>query len=136
MDLDVKLAVYHHFAATGVRPSAAKIAEAQTAPSPRCAFVRSPAQQSSVLEADGESIRMAPRFRRADATHGRRGRCFLFRELRVGRARHPSRAAQAGNGAISLRAVDGASRACGLIGGSRDVRLALPLCGARGSLVG
>jgi hypothetical protein len=60
----VKQAVYEHFAATGRRPSPFEVAE-------RCgtrvaivldAYPRLRAQRLLVLEADGESIRMAPPF--------------------------------------------------------------------------
>jgi hypothetical protein len=60
-DTQVKLNVYRHFAATGDRPSAATIAgqldtETQVVLE---AFQRLGAQRLLVLEADGESIRMA-----------------------------------------------------------------------------
>src|SRR5713226_5476461 len=64
-DLEVKLAVYRHFAASGARPSATQIAGGLDAPvaSVREAFGRLRAQRVLVLEADDESIRMAPRSR-------------------------------------------------------------------------
>lgn len=70
-DLEVKLAVYHHFAASGVRPSATQIAESVEADvaSVRGAFGRLRAQRVLVLEADGESIRMAPPFSGVPTQH-------------------------------------------------------------------
>jgi alkylmercury lyase-like protein len=70
-DLSVKLAVYHHFAAAGARPSAAEIAAGLSAPavSVREAFGRLRAQRVLVLEADGESIRMAPPFSGVPTQH-------------------------------------------------------------------
>jgi hypothetical protein len=70
-DLSVKLAVYHHFAATGARPSAAEIAAGLGVPvvSVREAFGRLRAQRVLVLEADGESIRMAPPFSGVPTQH-------------------------------------------------------------------
>jgi len=70
-DLEVKLAVYHHFAASGARPSAAQIAgglDASVA-SVREAFDRLRTQRVIVLEADGESIRMAPPFSGVPTQH-------------------------------------------------------------------
>jgi hypothetical protein len=63
-DLEVKLAVYRHFAATGVRPSPGEIAERSGAGTPAVleAYRRLRAQRVLVLEADGASIRMAPPF--------------------------------------------------------------------------
>ena len=59
-----KLAIYEHFAATGRRPSVADVAErvGAAAPEVREIFGRLRAQRVLVLEADGESIRMAPPF--------------------------------------------------------------------------
>lgn len=70
-DLEVKLAVYHHFAASGVRPSATQIAESVEADvaSVRDAFGRLRSQRVLVLEADGESIRMAPPFSGVPTQH-------------------------------------------------------------------
>lgn len=70
-DIEVKLAVYHHFAASGVRPSAAEIAESVDAEvaAVREAFGRLRAQRVLVLEADGESIRMAPPFSGVPTQH-------------------------------------------------------------------
>lgn len=63
-DLQVKLAVYHHFAATGGRPSLDQIAErvAADAAAVLAAYHRLRTQRVLVLEADGASIRMAPPF--------------------------------------------------------------------------
>ena len=63
-DLQVKLAVYVHFAETGRRPSPDAIADrvGLTAPDVLDAYRRLRAQRVLVLEADGASIRMAPPF--------------------------------------------------------------------------
>jgi len=70
-DLDVKLAVYRHFAATGVAPSAAGIATGlgTTAAAVREAFVRLRGRRVLLLEADGASIRMAPPFSGVPTQH-------------------------------------------------------------------
>jgi alkylmercury lyase-like protein len=70
-DLEVKMAVYHHFAASGVRPSATQIADGvgATVASVREAFGRLRTQRVLVLEADGESIRMAPPFSGVPTQH-------------------------------------------------------------------
>ena len=70
-DLEVKLAVYHHFAASGERPSAAQLAgELDSSVEAVCeAFGRLRAQRVLVLEADGESIRMAPPFSGVPTQH-------------------------------------------------------------------
>ena len=70
-DLEVKMAVYHHFAASGVRPSVAQIAESveAEAASVREAFGRLRAKRVLVLEADGETIRMAPPFSGVPTQH-------------------------------------------------------------------
>jgi hypothetical protein len=70
-DLEVKLAVYRHFAASGARPSAAEVAHALGAPvdSVLEAFAGLRAQRVLVLEADGESIRMAPPFSGVPTQH-------------------------------------------------------------------
>jgi hypothetical protein len=70
-DLRVKLAIYHHFAATGDRPSPAQIAGrvGVTVPSVLEAFGRLRAQRVLVLEADGASIRMAPPFSGVETQH-------------------------------------------------------------------
>jgi len=71
-DLQVKLAVYHHFAATGGRPSLDQIAEQVAADAGAVleAYRRLRAQRVLVLEGDGASIRMAPPFS-GDATQHR-----------------------------------------------------------------
>lgn len=73
MDFDtrVKLAVYKHFATTGVRPSAAAVAGqlGVEAPAVLDAFHRLRAQRMLVLEEDGESIRMAPPFSGVPTQH-------------------------------------------------------------------
>jgi Alkylmercury lyase len=63
-DLEVKVAVYRHFAATGVRPSPGETAERVAADAGAVleAYRRLRAQRVLVLEADGASIRMAPPF--------------------------------------------------------------------------
>jgi hypothetical protein len=63
-DLEVKLAIYGHFAATGGRPSLADIAAplGTSASAVRDALARLRKQRVLLLEADGESIRMAPPF--------------------------------------------------------------------------
>ncbi len=64
LELKAKLAIYEHFAAVGTRPSVADIAGRVGAavPEVREIFSRLRAQRVLVLEADGESIRMAPPF--------------------------------------------------------------------------
>ena len=68
---EVKLAVYHHFAETGGRPSADDIAKRVNSDSERVidAFARLRAQRVLVLEADGSSIRMAPPFSGVPTQH-------------------------------------------------------------------
>src|SRR5262245_28715701 len=70
-DLEVKLAIYHHFAASGVRPSVGEVAESVDADVDRVrgAFGRLRAQRVLVLDADGESIRMAPPFSGVPTQH-------------------------------------------------------------------
>jgi Alkylmercury lyase len=70
-DVDVKLAVYHHFAETGRRPSAAEVAgRARTdAGEVVAAYARLRAQKVLVLESDGCSIRMAPPFSGVPTQH-------------------------------------------------------------------
>jgi len=70
-DLRVKLAVYEHFAAVGKRPSVAEVAArvAIEPPEVRRAFGRLRARRVLVLEADGESIRMAPPFSGVPTQH-------------------------------------------------------------------
>ena len=64
LDLKVKLAVYRHFAETGSRPAVTDVAARAGvgADEVRGAYVRLRDQRVLVLEADGESIRMAPPF--------------------------------------------------------------------------
>jgi alkylmercury lyase-like protein len=64
LDLKVKLAIYEHFAAAGSRPSLDDIAARVGAavPQVREIFRRLREQRVLVLEADGETIRMAPPF--------------------------------------------------------------------------
>jgi len=70
-DLDVKLAIYRHFAKTGVRPSVSDVAEDVSSPVPeiREAFGRLRTQRVLVLQPDGESIRMAPPFSGVPTQH-------------------------------------------------------------------
>lgn len=70
-DLEVKLAVYRLFAASGARPSAAEVAHGLGAPvdSVLEGFARLRGQRVLVLEADGESIRMAPPFSGVPTQH-------------------------------------------------------------------
>jgi hypothetical protein len=70
-DLEVKLAIYGHFAETGVRPSCAQIAERVGAPAEEVAqaYQRLRAQRVLVLEDDGVSIRMAPPFSGVPTQH-------------------------------------------------------------------
>jgi Alkylmercury lyase len=70
-DTSVKLAVYQHFARTGKAPSVEQIA-GQLASSPdeiRRAFGRLQANRVLLLEADGETIRMAPPFSGVPTPH-------------------------------------------------------------------
>jgi len=70
-ELRVKLAVYEHFAAVGRRPSVADVAArvGVGAPEVRDIFGRLRSQRVLVLEADGESIRMAPPFSGVPTQH-------------------------------------------------------------------
>jgi alkylmercury lyase-like protein len=63
-DLEVKLAIYRHFAETARRPSPEDIAERVAAPVGEVldAYQRLRTQRVLVLEPDGASIRMAPPF--------------------------------------------------------------------------
>jgi hypothetical protein len=63
-DLQVKLAVYGHFAQTGRRPSPDEIGDRVgiAVPDLLDAYRHLRAQRVLVLEADGASIRMAPPF--------------------------------------------------------------------------
>ena len=64
LDLEVKLAIYRHFAETARRPSPEEVAERVAAPVGEVldAYRRLRAQRVLVLEADEASIRMAPPF--------------------------------------------------------------------------
>jgi hypothetical protein len=70
-DLRVKLAVYHHFAETGGRPSPEQTGERVVAPVAEVleAYHRLREQRVLVLEADGASIRMAPPFSGVPTQH-------------------------------------------------------------------
>jgi hypothetical protein len=63
-DVAVKLAIYHHFAETGRRPTAAEVAARASAGAGDVveAYQRLRARKVLVLEEDGASIRMAPPF--------------------------------------------------------------------------
>ena len=71
LDLTAKLAIYRHFAAVGARPSvddiAARLGVASAAGSRDLRRLR--AQRVLVLEADAESIRMAPPFSGVPTQH-------------------------------------------------------------------
>lgn len=71
LDTETKLAIYHHFAETGQRPSVDVVAErvGSDARSVREAFARLRAQRVLALEADGASIRMAPPFSGVPTQH-------------------------------------------------------------------
>jgi hypothetical protein len=66
-----KLAIYRHFAAEGRRPAVADVAAriGVTPAEARDIFARLRAQRVLVLEADGESIRMAPPFSGVETQH-------------------------------------------------------------------
>jgi hypothetical protein len=70
-DVAVKLAIYHHFAQTGERPSPEQIGERVSAPPAAVldAYRRLRAQRVLVLEADGASIRMASPFSGVPTQH-------------------------------------------------------------------
>lgn len=70
-DLEAKLAIYGHFAAVGSRPTVVDIASRVGASVPRVREIlgRLRAQRVLVLEADGESIRMAPPFSGVPTQH-------------------------------------------------------------------
>ena len=63
-DLDVKLAIYRHFAETAQRPSPQDVSARTGVPEADvpAAYARLRAQRVLVLEEDGVSIRMAPPF--------------------------------------------------------------------------
>ena len=70
-DTQVKLAIYHHFAETGRRPSPGDIARAIGADINRIldAYNRLRAERVLILEPDGASIRMAPPFSGVPTQH-------------------------------------------------------------------
>jgi hypothetical protein len=70
-DLQVKLAVYGHFARTGSRPSPDEVGDrlGMDVPAVVGAYERLRAQRVLVLEADGVSIRMAPPFSGVPTQH-------------------------------------------------------------------
>jgi hypothetical protein len=63
-DTNVRLAVYRHFASTGQAPSLAQVAArlASSEQDVRLGYARLRANRVLLLEADGETIRMAPPF--------------------------------------------------------------------------
>jgi hypothetical protein len=69
--MQTKLAIYRHFAETGQRPSLEVVAErvGSDVSSVRETFFRLRAQRVLALEADGESIRMAPPFSDVPTQH-------------------------------------------------------------------
>ena len=71
LDLEVKLAVYRHFADTAQRPSPDDVAEVVRAPVGDVieAYARLRSQRVLVLEPDGMSIRMAPPFSGVPTQH-------------------------------------------------------------------
>lgn len=70
-DVEVKLSIYNYFADTGERPAAAMIGEGLNSPSKAVieSYKRLRAQRVLVLEADDESIRMAPPFSGVPTQH-------------------------------------------------------------------
>jgi len=70
-DVRAKLAIYEHFAATGGRPSVDDVAGrvGVAVPQVREILASLRAQRVLVLEADGESIRMAPPFSGVPTQH-------------------------------------------------------------------
>ena len=70
-DLRVKLAIYHHFAETGTRPSPDDVAGRVGASRDEVAeaYARLRAQRVLVLEGDGTEIRMAPPFSGVPTQH-------------------------------------------------------------------
>jgi hypothetical protein len=71
LDLEVKLAVYRHFAETARRPTPAEIATRVGASDTDvlAAWARLRAQRVMVLETDGAAIRMAPPFSGVPTQH-------------------------------------------------------------------
>ncbi len=70
-DLEVKMAVYRHFAETARRPSPGEVAARAGVPAAEvpAAYARLRAQRVLVLEEDGVSIRMAPPFSGVPTQH-------------------------------------------------------------------
>jgi hypothetical protein len=70
-DIQVKLAIYNHFAATGHAPSHAEVAKRIDSDVERVleSYQRLRAQRLLVLEGDGSSIRMAPPFSGVPTQH-------------------------------------------------------------------
>jgi hypothetical protein len=71
LDIQVKLAVYGHFAETGERPSAAEVAASAGTSVQEVldAYGRLQVQRVLLLEADGATIRMAPPFSGVPTQH-------------------------------------------------------------------
>ena len=109
-ELEVKLAVYRHFAETGVDPSCDQVAEKVGIPAGEVvqAYQRLRVQRVLVREDDGISVRMAPPFFRG--SHPARGsgrQPFVLCQLCMGRARHHRGAAAAGDHFFTARAIAG-----------------------------
>jgi hypothetical protein len=70
-DTEIKLSIYHHFAETARRPSAAAIAERakKSVQDVLGAFRRLREKRVLALEADGQTIRMAPPFSGVPTQH-------------------------------------------------------------------
>jgi hypothetical protein len=71
LDAEIRLAVYQHFARTGEAPSPAQVADACacSVPDVRAGYARLRANRVLLLEADGETIRMAPPFSGVPTPH-------------------------------------------------------------------
>src|SRR5262245_34619529 len=71
LEARTKLAVYRHFAETGLRPSLSHVAQriGASIESVREAYASLAAQRLLVLESDGSSIRMAPPFSGVPTQH-------------------------------------------------------------------
>ena len=138
-DIQVKLAVYRHFAETGRRPSPGEVAGrvGSDVESVLDAYGRLRAQRVLVLEADGSSIRMAPPFSGVPTQHVvEAGGIRVLRQLRLGRAGSAGGAAQARHGSLPLRAIRRASSPGGGPRGTGALGLALPLPRPGGEVVG